>query len=92
MHVEAEPADGAWVRVHRCGDEGLILATQRDGLPAGIDLKIDLRAMLGAGQKRLTIWSRTQQKLGRRCATGTTTLHLDIPADDLVAVHVAPEE
>jgi hypothetical protein len=54
-----------------------------------LDLTLDLQAMLGRGQKLVTIWSRTLQELGHTSAADHVTLHLDIPAEDFVALHIA---
>jgi hypothetical protein len=91
LYVQATPDDddGAWVRVHRSGKEALILATHRDGAAASWDLEIDLKGILGEGEKKVEVWSRTLEKLSSRSARDQVRIRLDIPAEDFVAVHVS---
>jgi len=89
MYVETAPAEGAWVRVHRCGDEALILATHRDGQKTALQLTLDVAGMLGAGERRAQVWSRTLRELGNGVGRETICVPLDIPAEDFVAVHIS---
>jgi hypothetical protein len=88
MYVQAKPAEGAWVRVHRSGNETLVLATHKDGAPTSLELKLDVAGILGAGRRRAQVWSRALQSLGETSGSGEITLRLDIPADDFVAIHL----
>jgi len=89
MYVQAKPAQGAWVRVHRSGNEALILVTQRDGRPAALDLTVDAREILGDGQYRTKIYSRTLQERGTLSSNaGKITAKIDVPAEDFIALHL----
>ena len=89
MHVQATPAEGAWVRTHRSGDEALILATHRAGRPASLALTLDARGMLGAGERVAVVTARNLEVLSRHAeADGHIRLHVAVPADDFVAIHL----
>src|SRR6185436_14391291 len=87
--AQAIPADGAWVRVHRSGDEALVLVTHRDGRAEKFELTLDARAILGDGPHRAVIYSRTLEQRGSRSDdSGKITANIDIPAEDFVALHL----
>ena len=89
MYVQVSPAEGAWVRVHRSGNEALILITQRDGHSAALDLTVDAAGILGDGQYTGTVYSRTLGERGTLVdKTGKLTAHVEVPAEDFVALHL----
>jgi hypothetical protein len=94
MYVHVRPAEGAWVRVHRSGDEALVLVTERDGHPAALDLAVAAQGILGAGKHRAVVYSRTLEQRGTLSSDDADkiTTHLDVPAEDFVALHITRAE
>jgi hypothetical protein len=89
LFAQATPTDGAWVRVHRSGDEALVLVTHRDGRAENLELTLDARAILGDGPHRAVIYSRTLEQRGSRSDnSGKITANIAIPAEDFVALHL----
>jgi hypothetical protein len=89
LFTQATPADGAWVRVHRSGNEALVLVTHRDGRAEKLELTMDTRAILGDGPHRAVIYSRTLEQRGSRSDdSGKITANIDIPAEDFIALHL----
>ena len=87
--MQARPAEGAWVRVHRSGNEALVLVTQRDGRPEALDLTVDARGILGDGAYRAVMYSRNLEKRGTLSGdAGRITAHVDVPAEDFVSLHL----
>jgi hypothetical protein len=92
LYVEATPKEGAWIRVHRSGNEALVLVTQRDGAAAKLRLVIDPRAILGNDHCRAVMYSRDLRPLGTLSAEGgKLSAVVDVPKDDFVALHLTPE-
>jgi len=83
--------EGVWARAHRCGDETLVLACQAEGHAVDVDLELDPAILIGRADARLTVWSRTLEKLDARDAAGPCQVKLTIPAEDFVALHVRPQ-
>ena len=89
MYVRATPGRGVWARVHRSGDEALVLVAQRDGRPEAIDLTVSAGDILGGGRHRAILYSRTLQRLRAVPETGSEIrARIDLPVDDFVAIHL----
>jgi hypothetical protein len=88
MFAKAEAvgnAETAWVRVHRSGDEALVLVTDAHGAETKLDLALDMQNILGRPAKSVKVWSRTLECL---TTTRETRINVHIPREDLVAIHV----
>ncbi|MBI3942350.1 MAG: hypothetical protein HY326_05000 [Chloroflexi bacterium] len=80
--------ENAWVRVHRSGQEALILVTHKQGKETRLDLEVDLAAILGPGHHRVTVWSRTLQPLASSIASNQMALTVEVPAEDFIGIHI----
>lgn len=85
MYVKVQPDQNAWVRVHRSGNEALVMATMANGAEADLDLALDVQGILGHPAKRLTVWSRDLKRL---TTTDQTKIKVHVPREDFVAIHV----
>ena len=63
MFVKVEPGNQPWIRVHRSGNEALVMVTQAAGKAADFDLTLDVRGILGRAGKTATVWSRGLKQL-----------------------------
>lgn len=88
MYVETDKPEGAWVRVHKTGNEALIMVTEKDGKETDINLTIDLKSILEEGQKELTVYSRTLQKLNVLKANDKAELKIHLPKEDFVGIFI----
>jgi hypothetical protein len=85
MFVKVQPDQNAWVRVHRSGNEALVLATTADGSEADFDLALDVQNILGHPARSLTVWSR---ELASLTTTDQARLRVHVPREDFVGIHV----
>jgi hypothetical protein len=92
MYVQIEGGKNAWVRTHRSGDQALIMVTEADGNDASYKLTIDVEKILGAGERKVEIWTRTLKKLSSQTANGNVTLQVNVPKEDFMAIHLLPVE
>jgi hypothetical protein len=88
MPVKSDPNDGVWARVHRSGNEALILVTHEAGKKLSSDLTIDIEGLHGKGRKTVEVWSRTLEMQNTVSAEGSCRLHLSIPEEDFVGIRI----
>lgn len=88
MFVQAQPAAGVWARVHRSGNEALVMLTHANGKAAECDVTLDVQGILGRAGQQATLWSRELKELSALPATDRTKLRVRIPAEDFVAIHL----
>jgi hypothetical protein len=88
MFVKVEPANKPWIRVHRSGNEALVMVTQAAGKAADFDITLDVRGILGRKGESATTWSRGLKKLASVPAGDEARLQVHVPAEDFVAIHL----
>jgi hypothetical protein len=89
LFVELEPSHATTsARVHRHGDEALVMIVNTAAQGLALRAKIDLNGLLGAGKCRIESWSRTGERVSASESENTAVVDLKIPPEDFVGVHV----
>ena len=79
-----------WIRGHRSGNEALVLAASPEGEARTAEIELTAPELIGSDKATLTVWSRTLERQAPCVASGTARVRLAIPANDFMAVHIAP--
>ena len=88
MFVKVDAVNQPWIRVHRSGNEALVMVTQAAGTAADFDLTLDVRGILGRPGKTATVWSRGLKQLASVPASDEARLRVQVPAEDFVSIHI----